>query len=147
MDGAAPPVPGPFRWYAACTTNRTGVRLMRTVVRFLAVAALLSFSSSAYAWWNNSWGLRRKIAFNNSGQTENLQNFPVLIRLDSSRIESFRTQNAGEDLRFVDADDTTMLDHEIELWNESGSSYVWVRIPQINGASTTDFIYMYYDNP
>jgi len=121
--------------------------MARHACRLLAAVAILGFASPAQAWWNNSWGLRRKITFNNSGQITNLVTFPVLIRLDSSRVEYFRTQNLGQDIRFVDADDATILNHEIELWNESGSSYVWVRVPQINAASTNDFIYMYYDNP
>ncbi len=97
-------------------------------------------------WWDTDWGRRRKITFNNSAQTEDLDNFPVLIRLDSTRIDYTRTQNSGQDLRFVDVDHQTVLDHEIELWDEAGSSYVWVRIPRIDGSSSTDFIWMYYDN-
>ena len=62
---------------------------MRTLARFLVVAALLFCASPAYAWWNNSWALRRKITFNNSGQITNLADFPVLIRLDASRVEYF----------------------------------------------------------
>ena len=51
----------------------------------------------------------------------------------------------GADLRFVDADDSTLLDHEIESWNPGGTSYVWVRVPTIDGSSSSDFIYLYYD--
>jgi hypothetical protein len=98
-------------------------------------------------WWDYSFRMRRKLTFNNAGQTENLTGFPVLVRLDSTRVNYAKTQNAGEDIRFVDSDNATVLAHEIELWNETGSSYVWVRVPQIDGSSTTDHIYMYYDNP
>ena len=97
-------------------------------------------------WWNADWGRRRKIRFDNKAQTQNLDNFPVLIRLDSTRVDYTRTQNLGQDTRFVDADSNTVLAHEIEFWNETGSSYVWVRVPRINGSSSTDFIWMYYDN-
>ena len=51
----------------------------------------------------------------------------------------------GADLRFVDADDSTLLSHEIESWNSGGTSYVWVRVPRIDGSSSSDFIYLYYD--
>jgi hypothetical protein len=119
------------------------------ILRLSAVAFALALvpPQMALAWWNTSWGLRRKITFNNSGQASNLVDLPVLIRLDSNRVEYFRTQNLGQDIRFVAANDVTLLDHEIELWDEAGSSYVWVRVPQVNGASTTDHIWMYYDNP
>ncbi len=92
------------------------------------------------------WGARRKLTFNNSAQTENLVNFPVLVVLNSSRIDYGTTQNAGEDLRFADADGTTELAYEIEKWDETGTSYVWVKVPQIDGGSNTDHIWMYYDN-
>ncbi len=36
-------------------------------------------------WWNPSWAYRKKITFDNSGQSEDLVNFPVLVNL-SSRI-------------------------------------------------------------
>ena len=100
----------------------------------------------ANAWWNPSWTKRRKITFNNSGQAENLQWFPVLITLNSSRIDYGYTKDYGEDIRFVDSDDTTQLPHEIETWNESGTSLVWVRVPQIDSGSSTDYIWMYYGN-
>jgi hypothetical protein len=94
-----------------------------------------------------SWSARRKITFNNSASTTNLVNFPVLVKLDSSRIDYSKTQNSGQDLRFVDpADPTTVLPHEVELWNESGTSYVWVKVPKIDAGSTTDYIWMYYGN-
>jgi hypothetical protein len=102
--------------------------------------------SGAATWWNNSWTKRRKITFNNSAQSENLQNFPVLIKLDSNRIDYTNTQDQGQDIRFVDSDDGTLLPHEIEKWNEAGTSYVWVKVPQIDGSSSTDHIYMYYGN-
>jgi hypothetical protein len=113
---------------------------------FLVGSLALLSTPGALAWENDAWGARVKITFDNSGQAQNLDNFPVLIRLDSSRIQYFRTQDAGQDIRFVDDDDATVLDHEIELWDESGTSYVWVRVPRINALSSADFIYMYYDN-
>ena len=74
-------------------------------------------------------------SWSNSAQSENLANFPVLVVLDNSRIDYNNTQNNGEDIRFYDADNVTLLSHEIEEWNESGQSYVWVNIPQIDGSS------------
>ncbi len=113
----------------------------------VVVTALnLAFAPPASAWWNQNWTKRVKLTFLNSGQAENLTSFPVLVRLDSSRLNYADTQNAGQDIRFVDADDTTPLAYEIETWSESGSSYVWVKVPQIDASSTTDFIWMYYGN-
>jgi hypothetical protein len=90
---------------------------------------------------------RRQLTFDNSSRGENLQNFPVLVVLDSAWFDYTSTQDAGEDLRFFDDDGSTRLPHEIEEWNESGSSYVWVKVPQIDANSDTDFIWMVYGNP
>jgi hypothetical protein len=97
-------------------------------------------------WWDCDWEHRRKLTFNNSAQAENLQNFPVLVILNTSRIDYSKTQDSGQDLRFLDADGS-LLDYEIEKWDESGTSYVWVKVPQIDASSTTDHIWMYYGNP
>ncbi len=92
------------------------------------------------------WSSRKKITFDNSAQAENLTNFPVLIKLDSTRIDYAQTQNAGQDIRFTDSDGTTQLSYEIEKWDESGTSIVWVKVPQVDASSATDYIYMYYGN-
>jgi len=96
-------------------------------------------------WWNANWTRRRTLTFDNAEQAESLVDFPVLIRLDASRIDYAQSLPDGADLRFVDADGT-LLPHEVESWNPGGDSYVWVRVPQIDGASETDFIWLYYGN-
>jgi hypothetical protein len=73
--------------------------------------------------------------------------FPVLVRLDPSRIDYAVMAPDGSDLRFVDTDNTTLLDHEIEVWNPGGDSIVWVRVPEIDAASGGDFVWMYYGSP
>ncbi|HKZ55395.1 MAG TPA: DUF2341 domain-containing protein, partial [Anaerolineales bacterium] len=97
------------------------------------------------SWWHCSWGYRRKLTIDNSGQAQDLLNFPVMVKLDATRIDYAQTQGSGEDLRFVDADGT-LLAHEIEKWNEAGTSYAWVKVPQIDASSSTDHIWMYYGN-
>ena len=104
-----------------------------------------ALNSDTATWFDSDWGFRRTLSFDNLSQTENLTDFPVLIKLDSTRIDYAQTQNLGEDLRFLDSDGT-VLDHQIELWDEAGTSYVWVRIPQVDNSSETDFIWMYYGN-
>lgn len=103
-------------------------------------------TGTASAWTDTDFKRRRLLTFDNSAHAENLVNFPVLVALDSTRIDYSQTQNGGQDLRFYDFDTNNQLDHEIESWNEAGTSYVWVRVPQINSSSTTDAIWMYYGN-
>jgi len=76
-------------------------------------------------WYDANWQFRRQLTFDNTAQTENLTEFPVLIKLNSSRIDYSQTQDAGQDIRFTDADGT-LLTYEIESWEESRDSYVWV---------------------
>jgi len=121
--------------------------LQSAAAGLVAVALNLAGAAPASAWWNQNWTKRVKLNFLNGGQAENLIDFPVLVRLDNARIHYADTLNAGQDIRFIDADDSTLLPHEIETWNEAGSSYVWVKVPQIDASSNSDFIWMYYGNP
>jgi len=113
-----------------------------------AVVQLESGSGAAGdAWFDTDFQFRKKITINNADQSEDLLNFPILVKLDSgSDIDYSKTKDSGEDVRFTDSNGTTQLDHEIETWNESGSSYVWVRVPQVDGSSGADYIYIYYGN-
>ncbi len=99
-------------------------------------------------WWNSEWTRRRKVTFDTttSATTTALTDFPVVVQFNSARIDYNFTQNAGQDIRFVDADGLTQLPYEIEKWNESGTSTVWVKVPSIDKNSTADFIYVYYGN-
>jgi uncharacterized protein DUF2341/concanavalin A-like lectin/glucanase superfamily protein len=92
------------------------------------------------------WGFRRKIVFNNVDQTDDLTNFPVLVRLSDSWFDYGHTQDLGEDIRFIDSDLAEILPHEIEKWDEGGASVIWVRVPHIPGSSNEDYIWMYYGN-
>ncbi len=94
----------------------------------------------------DAWTRRRKITINNAAQAENLLNFPLMVRVDATRIDYANTQDAGQDIQFRDSDGKNILSHEIEKWNEAGSSYVWVKVPQVDASSATDYIWMYYGN-
>ncbi|PLS81525.1 hypothetical protein CYG49_01875, partial [Candidatus Saccharibacteria bacterium] len=104
-----------------------------------------SYGKDTLGWWDTAWKSRRIINFDNPGATENLTNFPVLVYLDPTKVDYDKTQNGGQDIRFVDQDGA-VLHHEIKTWNEADKSEVWVKIPQLD-AGKNDFIYMYYDNP
>ncbi len=99
-------------------------------------------------WYNNSWDYRKKITFDNSAQTSNLVNFPVQVALTSSNFDFSKAKTNGEDIRFTDSNGTTLLNYEIEKWDQAGEeAWVWVNVPQVNASSNTDNIYMYYGNP
>jgi biopolymer transport protein ExbB len=95
-------------------------------------------------WWNPAWKKRVRITFQNA-PGEHLNDFPVMIRLNPERIGDTVASSTGADLRFLDDDGTTILDHEVEQWKPGEDAYVWVRVPRID-ATNTDHIWLYYDN-
>jgi biopolymer transport protein ExbB len=96
-------------------------------------------------WWNPAFQVRVRIAIDNPPTDEDLRDVPVLVVLDQSRVDYGRTAADGRDLRFVD-EGGNELEYEIERWDPSGQSFLWVRMPVIaSGASTQ--LWLYHDNP
>lgn len=91
-----------------------------------------------WAWWNANWSRRREI---NLTVADSMTDQAFRLQLNSSNINYTRTQNDGSDLRFTNSSDDE-IDYWIELWNESGQSYVWVELPTFDNVT----IYMYYNN-
>ena len=89
---------------------------------------------------------RRQLTFDNTGR-EALADFPLMVRLDSTRIEFDAVRDDGGDIQFRDADGNP-LPHEIEGFGaEDQVAVLWVRVPAIDAGSTDDHIFMYYGNP
>lgn len=100
-------------------------------------------------WWDEDWEYRNVLSFIASSISENLTDFPVLVKLDSTRIDFDKVKANGADIRFVDEDDTTELKYEIELWDDTGeTAAIWIKKPSlIGGEDYTHYIFMYYGNP
>lgn len=75
--------------------------------------------------------------------TSDAENVPVAVRLSESiagfLYSDFLVENGG-DLLFTD-EGGNVLPHEIEKWNTSGESSVWVRVPKFGAGRR---IYAYY---
>lgn len=72
-----------------------------------------------------------------NGTTE-LADFPVLVRLSEAGIPGFSYSDCyegGADIRFIDSEGN-LIPHEIELWDTTGTSFVWVKIPAVSGKTT-----------
>jgi len=93
-------------------------------------------------WATPNCNYRINLTFNNT-QIESLIDFSVMLKLDSSRIDYSKT--TASDIRFYDSNNLDILKHHWELWNETGDSFGWVKIPQIDATSTTDHIFAYYN--
>ena len=72
-----------------------------------------------------------------------LQDFPVLVRL-SPELNDFKYSKCrlanGGDLRFSDAAGN-LLPSEIDTWNPSGTSLVWVKVPSLSKGTTIKAFY------
>ncbi len=120
------------------------------ILSFIFVATFLFFNHAVKAdngWWNVGWKYRKQLTFQNSAQNENLNNFPVLVKLTASNFDFSKAQSTGYDIRFLDTDGNTELPYEIEKWDTAAQeAYVWVKVPQVDASSNSDYIYMYYGN-
>lgn len=128
----------------------TGTVTTYNSISNISTATAGQISLSETAGWDiavNAWQYRKDLVFDNSTINEALAPFTVLVKLDPTEgeIDYSKVNSDGSDLRFVDPSGT-VLDHEIELWDTGGISYIWVQVPQIDALSSTDYIRMYYGN-
>lgn len=111
-------------------------------------SAYIQLAGETGSWYNNDWDYRYKLDFNNATHSENLSDFPVLVKLTASNFNFSHAKSDGSDIRFTDSDGTSLLQYEIEKWDNVGQeAIVWVKVPQINASSNTDYIYAYSGNP
>lgn len=98
-----------------------------------------------WAWWNTSWANKINLTINSSYIDAELTDFPIMVRLNSSRINMSKIQSDCDDLRFTD-DSNTELSYEIEYCNVSDEIIAWVKIPTISNTTDTT-LFLYYNNP
>ena len=68
-----------------------------------------------------------------------LANFPVLVRISETGINGFSystMQSDGKDLAFTSTDGATTYPHEIDTWDTTGESLVWVLLPSMANGTT-----------
>lgn len=80
---------------------------------------------------------RRKISFQNAGKPA-LSDFPLALTLEGE------LGIASETLAFYEADGQTRLGHQLEGEGGDGELQVWVGVPNIDGDSNSDHIWMHY---
>ncbi|MCK5260779.1 MAG: DUF2341 domain-containing protein [Thermoplasmatales archaeon] len=104
----------------------------------------LDFEGST--WWNSNWGYRKLITVNSSQVNSDLVNFPILVSNTDGDLAN-KAQNDGDDIAFVlYSDNSTQLNHEIELFNgTTGEIVAWVNVTSLNSSVDTK-IWMYYNN-
>ena len=70
-----------------------------------------------------SWKNRAKITFDNTASADALTDFPVLVSLTSADVDFDKIKAGGADIRFVD-NDGTLLDYEIESWDDTAKTAI-----------------------
>jgi uncharacterized repeat protein (TIGR01451 family) len=89
------------------------------------------------------WHYRRPVIISNSGNQ--LDNYQVLVKLDSNNFDFNQADNNGWDMRFTKSDGTTLIDYWIESWDSTKPlAYIWVEVPLLKVGNNT--IYLYYNN-
>jgi len=108
------------------------------------------FASFGVEEGDNDWtkySHRFRMSFSGYAGSETLANFPVLVKISESGISGFRYADCkkpgGADLRFADANGN-LLASEVDTWDETGTSLVWVKVPSLT-ASTRITAYYGWD--
>ena len=119
---------------------------------FIAFLICLGFvlPATAQAWWQDDWHYRKQIAVDTTPQgagiNQALGRTALLIRLHTGNFTFDGVKEDGSDLRFVAADDKTVLNHQIESFDPlMGMALIWVDVPKVEGGQRQD-LWMYYGN-
>jgi hypothetical protein len=118
ISGLAPETTYYARFYG--TNNTAEVNGWSDVISFNT-----ALSSAAY-----DYGM--PITFTNFAGRGTLTNFPALVKFNTNdNFYAGFTSDDAHDLRFTESDGTTVLNYEIEKWDTSGESFVWVQVPEL----------------
>ncbi|MCX6355620.1 MAG: DUF2341 domain-containing protein [Candidatus Aureabacteria bacterium] len=91
--------------------------------------------------WLSGWDYKRPISIS-SGSA--LQNYQVLVTLNTQELIPAKMRSDGGDVRFTDSDGLTLINYWIESGINTPSTRIWVRATSVPAGSST--IYMYYGN-
>jgi biopolymer transport protein ExbB len=118
---------------------------------FLAsLFALMAWAAPARAWWDGDWTIRKQITLDTTASGVAIQDpigaSPVLIRLYDGNFQFANAKPDGTDIRFIAADDKTVLQYHIEKFDSLlNEAFVWVNVPDIKPGAKTAF-WLYYGN-
>ena len=115
---------------------------MKKLISAMFFAVLASAAAMADALDTTLFAKKSVMTISGYAGSTTLANFPVLVRLSAGSPSGFAYADVTNgDIRFADANGNS-LPFEIEKWDSSGESHVWVSVPSLSGQATT--ITMYY---
>src|SRR5450432_1012000 len=110
----------------------------RGFARKLILVTLVAFAScsTARAWWDSEWTIRKKITLDATGTGASLNDpvgaAPILVRLYDGNFRFASAKSDGSDIRFVAEDDKTLLSYHIEKFDPLlNEAFVWVKLPEL----------------
>ena len=110
---------------------KTTLRTLRAATTGLALIAATAFGAT--------YDKELEITVGGVPEGVTLTDFPLLVRLSESGISGFNYEDfkgtSGSDLRFETADGTGLA-YDVDTWNESGESLVWVKVPTLQAGDT-----------
>ncbi|WP_285415385.1 MotA/TolQ/ExbB proton channel family protein [Pseudomonas sp. efr-133-TYG-5] len=123
---------------------------MQRLILSLLICLGFVLPATAQAWWQDDWHYRKQIAVDTTPQgagiNQALGRTALLVRLHTGNFTFDGVKEDGADLRFVAADDKTVLNHQIESFDAlMGIALIWVDVPNVEGGQRQD-IWMYYGN-
>lgn len=126
--------------------RKNGTSMHFKLVLLIILLILQSLSAILVGGWagEGNWRYIQPITIESDYIDKGLMNFPFLAIVPTA--VGALCQANGEDIRFYASDNTTQFAHEIEYWDATGDSYVWVNISETI-TNTTDYVfYCYYGN-
>jgi len=110
----------------------------------MLVLLSLAQVTQASPWWNDEWSYRQKITLDTTTTgvaiADPIGTAPVLIRLHAGNFQFASAREDGSDLRFVAADNKTLLPYHIEKYDAlMGEAFLWVKVPDVMPAAKTVF--------
>lgn len=115
-------------------------------MKWLVLFLIVSLPLPAWSYWSCAWPYRTQITVQeNSGGT--LTDYQIKIDITGAVLNSgYAWTSDGFDLRIVDSDDLTQLEHWVETWDQSGeTATVWVKLDTLL-ANENKTLYIYYGN-
>ena len=122
------------------------INLKKYLSYFLFIVLILSISTSVFASLAGYSNVIVVTITNSTNTTYSDQQ--ILVTIDTqSLINDGEMQSDGDDIRFLDSDDSTNLDYWIDPGTlNTTTTRIWVNVPSITKNASKD-IYMYFGNP
>ena len=112
---------------ANAVTN-AGTWVLRAVIPETSSWASATETTTFVMWDDPATLFHNHVELTVKGATSQLVNFIVPIRISASRIPGFSYEGADPStLAFVDKDGN-LIPHEVDIWDVSGESVVWVKL-------------------